>query len=392
MNKRIAYLIAGELFDKKGLVNTVLTKVQYLKKCDVFETDVFFIQTYWGWLARKLKPDTPPKLEKKKVINVDGIAINVIWKPFSFVDYILSTRMGKAPFFERFFIRNVAKRIKGYDLSSAHSLACSEIAMRAKEKYGVPYVSSWYGSDIHSVPFENEFYRKKTVKAMENAEHNFMCSKDLWRVSERLSTKAKRSLLYNGVRPSAHKYNAEEREEIRHRYNFDNKKIVAFAGGFIEVKNPLALPEIYKVVDDLLPGTVEFWLIGNGKLLPQVEQKLQGYQLRYKKWGYVSDDTMLDLLNCIDVIVLPSINEGLPLITIEGLACGANVVGSRVGGIPEAIGIDNTVELGEQFAVNVAKRIVEMLDGQVKQDLDSCFFWDNISKLEREKYSELLNQ
>ena len=46
-----------------------------------------------------------------------------------------------------------------------------------------------------------------------------------------------------------------------------------------------------------------------------------------------------------DVLILPSINEGLPLTVVEGLACGCNVVGSLVGGIPEVIGEDNCVDL-----------------------------------------------
>ena len=69
---RIAYLIAGDYFDRKGLVNTVLTKFENLKKKDEFTIDVFFIQIYWGWLARILKPDRPPKLKREKYIEIDG--------------------------------------------------------------------------------------------------------------------------------------------------------------------------------------------------------------------------------------------------------------------------------------------------------------------------------
>lgn len=388
---RIAYLIAGDYFDRKGLVNTVLTKFENLKKKDEFTIDVFFIQIYWGWLARILKPDRPPKLKREKYIEIDGYTVNVIWKDFSFLDYFLSVRLGKAPVMERLFIKRVSKKLKGYDLVSTHSLLCSEIALAAKNKYGIPFVASWYGSDIHSVPFENAYYKGRTIDVLDNAIHNFMCSKMLWEVSKQLSTTATRSLLYNGLRPGFYKYNEAKREEVRQKYNPEGNKIVTFAGGFIEVKNPQQLPEIFKAVDERYENKVAFWVIGNGKLLPYVEQKLEEYKLNFKKWGYVADEIMPDLLNCTDVVVLPSRNEGLPLITVEGLACGANVVGSKVGGIPEAIGIENTVELGDSFAEKMSKRIVEMLEVKVIQQLDPCFLWENISSVESAKYIELLN-
>jgi len=388
--KRIAYLIAGDYFDRKGLVNTVLTKFEKLKLKDDFIIDVFFIQIYWGWLARLLKPDRPPKLKREKQIEIDGYNVNVIWKNFSFIDYFLSVRLGKAPIIERVFIRHKSKRLKDYDLVSTHSLLCSEIALHAKKRYGVPFVASWYGSDIHSVPFENDYYKRRTIDVLNSAVHNFMCSKMLWEVSNQLSTTAKRSLLYNGLRPGFYRYDEAKRADVRRKYNPDGNKIVTFAGGFIEVKNPQLLPEIFKAVDEKSDMKMEFWVIGNGKLLPYVEQKLEEYKLNFRKWGYVADEMMPDLLNSTDVVVLPSRNEGLPLITVEGLACGANVVGSKVGGIPEAIGNENCFALDDSFIENISFRIVEMLNGKIEQTVDPCFYWEDITERENQKYLELL--
>ena len=42
-------------------------------------------------------------------------------------------------------------------------------------------------------------------------------------------------------------------------------------------------------------------------------------------------------INSADIIVLPSRNEGRPLVLLEALACGRPAVAFRVGGIPETI-------------------------------------------------------
>jgi glycosyltransferase involved in cell wall biosynthesis len=42
-------------------------------------------------------------------------------------------------------------------------------------------------------------------------------------------------------------------------------------------------------------------------------------------------------MNACDVFCLPSHNEGCPNVVLEALACGASIVATKVGGIPELI-------------------------------------------------------
>ena len=82
-----------------------------------------------------------------------------------------------------------------------------------------------------------------------------------------------------------------------------------------------------------------------------------------------------------DVLILPSISEGLPLTVVEGLACGCNVVESLVVGVPEVIGEDNCVDLNDPQFVD---KFVAYLQAEphIEQPLKPEFDWNLTAKHE----------
>ena len=206
------------------------------------------------------------------------------------------------------------------------------------------------------------------------------------------------------------KYSPEDRAAVRERYGLaPEDKVVAFVGNIVKVKNVLSLPEIFAQVAKGYDGPLKFWIIGDGKLRKPLEATMDlsfrpndhSLSIRPNEvsgeisfFGNHPSPVMPEIMNCIEVLVLPSLNEGLPLVCAEALSCGAAVVGSDVGGIAEGIGSENGVPLGSpsgdpsrpydgSFVNGMAEKVVAALVGQSPfQTLPADISWARTAALE----------
>lgn len=386
--KKIAIIVDGSFDTPRGQENAELNRIKHLKDIADYQIDVYSFATYEWWFVRLLRHTMA--IQRPRIKHFENFDMRFYWRKFSLIDWFLTTKKNRAPIVNKGWMLKYYYLFKGYDLISAHSKECGEVALKAHQKYGVPYYVTWHGSDIHTVPFSSKYAFDQTKKIMDNSEVNFMVSRKLKEISEKISSVDNKTVLYNGIGSEFYQYDDAKRSALRRKYNVENKKVVAFAGNLFSVKNPMSLPEIFKHTFAQYKN-VEFWIMGSGRLFGPLKQKCEEYGLPVVFWGDVSSEEMPDRFNTVDVLVLPSINEGLPLVVVEALACGANVVGSKAGGIPEVIGEENSFDReDEHFAENVAGRIECMLTSRGKQELDSKFSWTETAKKENEIYQKIL--
>ena len=82
--------------------------------------------------------------------------------------------------------------------------------------------------------------------------------------------------------------------------------------------------------------------------------------------------------------MLPSRNEGLPLVCAEAIRCGAVAVGADVGGTAEVAGRSNVVPHGEGFVDAMASKVVSALNGEVVQSVPDNLDWNRTALKELE--------
>jgi glycosyltransferase involved in cell wall biosynthesis len=144
-------------------------------------------------------------------------------------------------------------------------------------------------------------------------------------------------------------------------------KRVGFVGRLESIKGPDVFIDMARFVASRVTD-VRFLLIGDGSLRLSLERKVKEWGLE----GFVLflgwQEDVVGYLEALDVLVMPSLNEGVGRAALEAQAVGVPVVASRVGGIPEVVR-DN--ETGLLFAPGdpaaCAEAVIALLEDDGKR-------------------------
>ena len=110
----------------------------------------------------------------------------------------------------------------------------------------------------------------------------------------------------------------------------------AFVGVLERYKNVEGLADAWRIAAPDLPE-VTLELVGNGRQTAVIERLVADVPDQTTWHRRLEPSEVAALLDRSWCLVLPSFSEGLPRVAIESLARGRPVVGSRAGGIPDAI-------------------------------------------------------
>lgn len=93
-----------------------------------------------------------------------------------------------------------------------------------------------------------------------------------------------------------------------------------------------ALPKLVEQI-----ASCRLLVIGDGPQRAPLQAEVEAMLLKNKVCFLGARSDVKDWLNVADVLLLPSLTEGLPLVLLEAMAAGKPIVASRVGGIPEVL-------------------------------------------------------
>lgn len=111
---------------------------------------------------------------------------------------------------------------------------------------------------------------------------------------------------------------------------------LAFVGVAERYKNIDGLAAAWRLAARRVPG-VTLELVSDGRRTPVIEQLVRDLPEQTVWHRRLEPAQVAELLDRSWALVLPSFSEGLPRVAIESLARGRPVIGSRAGGIPDAV-------------------------------------------------------
>ena len=106
---------------------------------------------------------------------------------------------------------------------------------------------------------------------------------------------------------------------------------IVFAGRFVPQKNPM---QVIHTLSQLRELDWQCVMIGDGPLYQEIESKRNqmGLQERVELTGWVKPEEVVAWYRKSDILFMPSLSEGFPVVGVQSLAMGLAFVVSQIGG------------------------------------------------------------
>ncbi|MBR2477091.1 MAG: glycosyltransferase family 1 protein [Clostridia bacterium] len=133
--------------------------------------------------------------------------------------------------------------------------------------------------------------------------------------------RGKAHLLHNGLDVSQFRFDPETRDAVKEQFDLEGKLVVGHVGRFNVQKNHGFLIDVFKEVSLKCENAV-LMLVGVGELEQEIRKKVSALGLDDKVIFMGRRSDVPRLLSAFDLMLMPSLYEGMPNVVIEAQATG----------------------------------------------------------------------
>ncbi len=269
------------------------------------------------------------------------------------------------PFFKS--ANQLVKLIKKYDVNvlHTHDVRTNLVGLIAARLTGIKVVASVHGWVMDSTSFLWKIYQHFDRWIVRFFDHIVVGSNFLGNdviklgVNSRKVTKIHNSIEVAQIDLSASQLN------FREKYNLSEKDmVIGTVGRVSEEKGQKYFLEAAQIVIRNFPD-VKFVIVGEGPVKNDLEQFVEeiGIADNIIFTGFYKN--LSEVFSSLDLFVIPSLTESLPLVILEAMAAEKPIVSTNVGGIPESIIHEETgLLVRPKNSMEMAHSIIRMLNNK----------------------------
>ncbi|WP_075983035.1 glycosyltransferase family 1 protein [Bacillus massilinigeriensis] len=230
--------------------------------------------------------------------------------------------------YKSFFKENARK----YSAVHLHEVYLNSIILPIARKYKIKHLIT----HVHTTKFSdkrlNAIRNKILCLPIKGQANKFLaCSRPAGELyyGKKASNDGRVIVINNAIYCEKFKYNELVRNQKRKEMGLEDNLVIGHIGRFNEQKNHMFLIDIFKDIK-WQKEKAKLILVGNGPLLTKVKEKVERLGLKNDVLFLGQRNDISDLLQVMDVFVLPSLFEGLGIVLLEaqcsGLPCYASDV------------------------------------------------------------------
>jgi len=242
-----------------------------------------------------------------------------------------------------------AKHVRGSDIVHSHTWYANLAGHLSKLAYGIPHVMTshsleplrpWKVEQLAGGYAISSFAERTAIEAADGViAVSAAMKRDILTAYPRVATDHVH-VIHNGIDPD--EYRRDPRTDVLERYGIDvNRPYAVFVGRVTRQKGIVHLLHAAQYVDPnaqfvLCAGEPDTAEIGAefDALCRELERERGGI---IRIAGMLARPDVVQILSHARVFVCPSVYEPFGIVNLEAMACGAPVIASSVGGIPEVV-------------------------------------------------------
>lgn len=221
-----------------------------------------------------------------------------------------------------------------YDIIHSHMDSIGSLVLSLARKSGIPVRIAHSHSTNHQITIRSAKkllhflfleYCRYTIR--KNATNYIACSSSAAKWLFGAKALSNVLILPNAIEAELYAFSSQLRKQVRKELTLDEKLVIGHVGSFSKHKNHAFMLDIFQIVHSQLPQSTLLF-VGDGPLMEQTKKLAVQKGLDKSVIFFGATARVPELMQAMDILLLPSTFEGLGMVSIEAQASGLKVISS----------------------------------------------------------------